>query len=68
MLEHIEFAAVIAGVAFAIVRFWNLPDRMDKLENKLETELGDLKETVQGLNTHLARIEGHLFGTAAARE
>lgn len=64
MLEHIEFAAVIAGIAFAIVRFWNLPDRMDKLE----TELGDLKETIQGLNTRLARIEGHLFGTAVSKE
>ena len=57
-----EFAAAIAGLivaisgcAIAIVRFWSLPDRIEKLENKVE-----------GMDIRLARIEGHLFGGYAA--
>ena len=57
MLEHIEFIAVMSGIAFAIIRFWSLPDRLDKLESRVE-----------GMDIRLARIEGHLFGSSAVSD
>ena len=60
MLEYIEIAGLIvaiSGVTIAIIRFWSLPDRLDKLESRVE-----------GMDIRLARIEGHVFGSSAASD
>ncbi len=56
MKERFEFWIMIAalvGIGITVIRFWSIPERLDKLESKVEN-----------MDLRLARIEGHLFGAA----